>query len=49
LSAPQSLGKKFGRNEKITVRYHDGTVKADVKFKKVEDDLRADKCVLVEQ
>jgi len=48
LPALSSLGKKIGRNEKITVRYHDGTVKADVKYKKVENDLMADKCILVE-
>jgi hypothetical protein len=38
---------KIGRNDKITVKYKDGTVQADVKFKKVEDDLKSGKCELV--
>jgi tetratricopeptide (TPR) repeat protein len=49
LPATTSFSKKFGRNDKITVRYYDGTVKPDVKFKKVEGDLKANKCIIVEQ
>jgi len=44
----QSL-KKFERNERITVRYRDGTVMKDVKFKKVESDLKNGQCVLIEE
>jgi hypothetical protein len=39
--------KDIGRNQKITVLYKDGTTKADIKFKKVEKDLRAGRCELV--
>ncbi|MCU0390958.1 MAG: hypothetical protein MUE81_07560 [Thermoflexibacter sp.] len=38
---------KFGRNDKVNVKYKDGTIQRDVKFKKVEDDLKNDKCVLI--
>ena len=38
---------KVGRNDKVNVRYKDGTIKKDVKFKKVEKDFRGGKCVLV--
>jgi hypothetical protein len=38
---------KIGRNDKVTVKYKDGTIQADVKFKKVEDDLKSGKCELV--
>ncbi len=37
----------IGRNQKITVAYYDGKIVADVKFKKVEKDLRAGLCKLV--
>jgi len=40
--------KGIGRNQKITVQYEDGTIKADIKFKKVEKDLRAGRCEIVE-
>jgi len=36
------------RNDKVTVQYMDGSVKKDVKYKKVEEDLKSNKCVLVE-
>ncbi len=49
--APKSLGKpvfveKIGRNERVTVRYPDGTVKEDVKYKTVEQDVVSGKAVL---
>ncbi|MTI21934.1 preprotein translocase subunit SecA [Fulvivirga sp. RKSG066] len=37
-----------GRNDKVTVQYPDGSVKKDVKFKKVEEDVKSNKCVLIE-
>jgi len=37
-----------GRNDKVTVQYADGSIKKDVKFKKVEEDVKSNKCVLVE-
>lgn len=36
------------RNDRVTVRYNDGTVKKDVKFKTVEQDVKNNKCILVE-
>ena len=39
--------EKIGRNERVTVKYHDGTVKKDVKYKSVEDDVAAGKAVLM--
>ena len=40
---------KIGRNERITVRYTDGRVVENIKFKKVKEDLETGKCVLVEK
>lgn len=37
----------LGRNDKVSVRYPDGQVLTDVKFKKVEDDLKRGKCLLI--
>ncbi|BDD00349.1 preprotein translocase subunit SecA [Persicobacter psychrovividus] len=37
-----------GRNDLVSVRYNDGSVKENVKFKKVENDLAANKCVLID-
>ncbi len=39
--------RKIGRNEKVSVRYSDGKVVNDIKFKKVEDDLSEGKCELL--
>ncbi len=36
-----------GRNDKVSVRYTDGTVVRDVKYKKVEADVEAGKCALL--
>jgi len=38
---------KIGRNDKVSVKYADGTVKTDVKYKKVLPDLEAGKCELM--
>ena len=35
------------RNERVSVQYMDGRVVRDVKYKTVEDDLAAQRCVLV--
>jgi preprotein translocase subunit SecA len=45
---PVRSDKVAGRNDKVTVQYADGRVLRDVKFKKIEDDLRNNKCVLIE-
>ncbi len=40
--------KIAGRNDRVSVRYPDGTVRADVKFKTVEEDIENNRCVLIE-
>ncbi|MFT6827170.1 MAG: preprotein translocase subunit SecA, partial [Roseivirga sp.] len=47
--APIKSDKIFGRNDKVNVQYQDGTVKKDVKFKQVEEDILAKKCVLLDE
>ena len=44
---PFRSARKIGRNDRISVRYADGTVKTD-KFKRLEPDLVANRCVLVD-
>ncbi|MCX2744889.1 preprotein translocase subunit SecA [Mangrovivirga sp. M17] len=45
---PMKSEKIAGRNDKVTVQYTDGTVKKDVKFKTVEEDVNNNKCVIIE-
>ena len=45
--APRKVEKVIGRNDKVTVRYSDGTTKADVKYKSVEQDIADGKCVVI--
>jgi preprotein translocase subunit SecA len=45
---PVKSEKIAGRNDKVTVQYPDGRVLKDVKFKKVEDDIRAGRCIVIE-
>ncbi|QCK13720.1 preprotein translocase subunit SecA [Mangrovivirga cuniculi] len=45
---PMKSEKVAGRNDKVTVQYTDGTVKKDVKFKTVEEDVNNNKCVIIE-
>jgi len=47
--APIKSAKVANRNDLVSVQYTDGSVKKDVKFKKVEEDLRNNKCVLIEE
>lgn len=46
---PIKSDKVFGRNDRVTVQYMDGSLKKDVKFKTVEADINENKCVLVEE
>lgn len=46
---PVKSEKIAGRNDKVTVQYTDGKVLKDVKFKKVEDDVKNGKCIVIEQ
>lgn len=48
-TAPVKSQKIHGRNDRVSVQYTDGTVKKDVKFKQVEDDIRNNKCVLIDE
>jgi preprotein translocase subunit SecA len=48
VTRPVSVHKIPNRNDKVTVQYADGSVKKDVKFKSVENDLRAGKCRIIE-
>jgi preprotein translocase subunit SecA len=45
---PRQSQNIIGRNERVSVQYPDGTVKKDVKFKTVEEDVNQNKCVLLE-
>lgn len=47
--APVKSEKVHGRNDRVSVQYSDGTVKKDVKFKTVEEDIRNNKCVLINE
>ncbi|HMP99333.1 MAG TPA: preprotein translocase subunit SecA [Cyclobacteriaceae bacterium] len=45
---PAKSEKVAGRNDRVTVQYTDGKVLKDVKFKKVEEDLKNNRCVIIE-
>ncbi len=40
---------KYSRNDKISVEYEDGKILKDVKFKKVESDLKSGKCSILKE
>ncbi|MBC7389947.1 MAG: preprotein translocase subunit SecA [Opitutaceae bacterium] len=45
---PLTSQKIANRNDKVSVQYMDGTVKKDVKFKQVEEDIQNNRCILLE-
>lgn len=45
---PVRAHKIANRNERVTVQYQDGTIKNDVKFKSVEEDIANEKCTILE-
>jgi preprotein translocase subunit SecA len=45
---PTRVHKVAGRNDKVSVRYNDGRVVRDVKFKNVEQDVTNNRCVIIE-
>ncbi len=47
--APVKSAKVAGRNDRVSVQYPDGTIKKDVKFKTVEEDVLNNKCVIIDQ
>jgi preprotein translocase subunit SecA len=44
---PVKSDKLANRNDKVTVQYSDGRVLKDVKFKKVEEDIKNNKCIVI--
>jgi preprotein translocase subunit SecA len=46
---PARSEKIVGRNDRVTVQYQDGSVKKDVKFKTVEEDVKSNKCVVLDE
>jgi preprotein translocase subunit SecA len=45
---PVKAEKIASRNDRVTVRYFNGELKRDVKFKTVEEDILANRCVIVD-
>lgn len=45
---PIKSEKVFGRNDLVNVQYQDGKILEGVKFKKVENDVAANKCVILD-
>lgn len=46
--APMKSEKVAGRNDRVSVQYTDGSVKKDVKFKTVEEDIKNSRCIIIE-
>ncbi len=46
---PAKTQKIASRNQRVTVQYANGSVKKDVKFKQVEEDVRQGNCVIIEE
>jgi preprotein translocase subunit SecA len=47
-ATPVKSEKVANRNDRVSVQYSDGSVKKDVKFKTIEEDLQNNKCVLID-
>ncbi len=45
---PIKSQKIANRNDKVSVKYNDGRIVKDVKYKSIEQDLKNNKCVLIE-
>lgn len=46
---PVKADPKIGRNDKVTVRYSDGRIVRDVKYKRVSEEVEQGRCVVVKQ
>ena len=44
---PVKSEKIASRNDRVSVQYQDGSVRKDVKYKTVEDDIRYGRCVVI--
>jgi preprotein translocase subunit SecA len=45
---PVKSEKIAGRNDKVNVQYMDGSIKKAVKYKTVEEDIKANKCIIID-
>jgi preprotein translocase subunit SecA len=45
---PVRVEKIANRNDRVSVRYFNGELKQDVKYKTVEEDILANRCVIVD-
>lgn len=45
---PVKSDKVYGRNDRVKVQYADGTVKEDVKFKSIENDVASGQAVIID-
>ncbi|WP_338814286.1 DUF1186 domain-containing protein [Bernardetia sp. Wsw4-3y2] len=45
---PKTNKPLYGRNDKVTVKYEDGKVVENVKYKKVEKDVKEGKCIILD-
>ena len=48
-TAPIKSEKVYGRNDRVSVQYTDGRVMKDVKFKVVEEDVKNNKCIVLDE
>ncbi|MEM1136050.1 MAG: preprotein translocase subunit SecA [Bacteroidota bacterium] len=48
VTKPRQITKTIGRNDKVNVKYSDGTTKNGVKYKTVERDILENKCVVID-
>jgi preprotein translocase subunit SecA len=45
---PMRSQKIANRNDLVSVQYADGSIKRDVKYKKIEEDLKNNRCIIIE-
>jgi preprotein translocase subunit SecA len=45
---PVKSAKIANRNDRVSVQYSDGSIKKDVKYKTIEEDLKNNRCVLID-
>jgi hypothetical protein len=46
-NSQNNIKTKLRPNDKVSVRYSDGHMEFDVKYKKVVDDIKAGKCQII--
>jgi preprotein translocase subunit SecA len=45
---PVKSAKVANRNDRVSVQYSDGSIKKEVKYKTIEEDLKNNKCVIID-